>query len=460
MTQRHGTIASLALGILMACLFVACSKTDTASSSPSAAPNASASAASPVVSAPVALPAQPSALPAPTYPAPSPLPAKKSYPQASASEFSAFINAAESGNIAGVKRYMASGYDINRKAGDDRRYGSRAGHTAVSRAAYAGRLAVVELLAESGAHVDGDALRAGALGGNPRVVRYLLDASMKYTRNELSIAAVSGVGNPAILGMLLDTGADPNFRVDKGWTPLTFAAADGKVDSVRLLLARGANPNDHGSRDTPLIMAAYAGHVPTIKLLLAAGANPNAIGNDGRTPYQAAISARKREAAEFLRSQSDGRSPHGGGRPSWADGRQQQGGNGWPRDGARPSHSPAPVAPTVGSTPPALPPPSPPTASVKPVTPPPAPPVASVKPVPSAGVVKPQDSSSANLMCQVESRGPTKQIIVTYKLGEQIYAISDYAIMRAKRRGWMDGKQKFSQAEMQDLLKRGAAKCP
>lgn len=371
---------------------------------------------------------------------------------------------------------MASGYDIDRKAGDDRRYGSRAGHTAVSRAAYAGRLAVVRLLVESGAYVDGDSLRAGALGGNPRVVRYLLDAGMKFNRNELSIAALNAVGNPAILGMLLDAGADPNFRVDKGWTPLTFAAADGKVESVRLLLARGANPNDQGSRDTPLIMAAYAGHLPTIKLLLAAGANPNAVGNDGRTPHQAAMSARKREASEFLGAQTGGRPSHGGGKPSWSDNMQQHRGDGrQPHGGARPPVAPAPVPPVIGVKPPAVPPPAPPAAIVKPAPPPPAPPaavvkpvappppsppVASVKPVPPAGVVKPQDNSAANLTCQVESRGATKQMIVTYKLGEQIYAISDPAIMRAKRRGWMDGKQKFSQAEMQDLLKRGVAKCP
>ena len=463
MTQRYRTIAGLALGTLMACLLGACNKTDTPSSSAIVAPNASTPAASPVVVAPAPPAAQPSTQTAPAYPAgsytaPSPPPPKKSYPQASASEISAFINAAELGNVAGVKRYMASGYDIDRKAGDHRRYGTRAGHTAVSRAAYAGRLAVVRLLVESGAYVDGDSLRAGALGGNPKIVRYLLDAGIKFNRNELSIAAVSGVGNPAILGMLLDAGADPNFRVDKGWTPLTFAAADGKVESVRLLLARGANPNDQGSRDTPLIMAAYGGHLPTIKLLVAAGANPNAVGNDGRTPHQAAMSARKREAAEFLGAQAGGRPSHGGGKPSWGDSRQQHRGDGrQPHGGARPPLAPPTVAPVVGVKPP----PAPPAAVVKPVAPPPpSPPVASVKPVPPAGVVKPQDNSAANLACQVQSRGTTKQMIVTYKLGEQIYAISDPAIMRAKRRGWIDGKQKFSQAEMQDLLKRGAAKCP
>jgi len=221
---------------------------------------------------------------------------------------------------------------------------------------------------------------------------------------------------------LLDAGADPNFRVDKGWTPLTFAAADGKVDSVRLLLARGANPNDPGSRDTPLIMAAYSGHLPTIKLLVAAGANVHAVGNDGRTPYQAAMSARKRDAAEFLRAQAGGRPPHGGnGRP--------------PHDGGKPPPPPAPPAPVVGT---------------KPAVPPP----------PPANGVKPQDNVAINLMCQVELRGQEKQKIVTYKVGEKIYAISDPARTRAKRRGWIDGYEKFSRAEMQELMKRGSAKCP
>jgi len=295
---KAGVVAAAAF------LLVACGKSETENrnAASQAASQVPAPVAGSVASVPVALPPAPIAKPVPTQAVPPPQPIKRTYQQPSSAEFSAFINAADQGNVAGIKRYMASGYDINKKAGDDGRYGSRAGHTAASRAAYAGKLAVLEVLIESGAQVDGDTLRAAALGGNPRVVRYLLDASLKYNRNELNIAAVSGVGNMAILGMLLDAGADPDFRVDKGWTPLTFAAADGKVDSVRLLLARGANPNDQGSRDTPLIMAAYAGHLPTIRLLVAAGANPNAVGNDGRTPLQAAMSARKRDAADFLRA--------------------------------------------------------------------------------------------------------------------------------------------------------------
>jgi len=72
---------------------------------------------------------------------------------------------------------------------------------------------------------------------------------------------------------LLRAGANVNCTVDIGefGSPLSAAAYKGRLDAVRLLLDRGADPNlvsDAG----PLINAAEAGHVDIVSLLLDRGA--------------------------------------------------------------------------------------------------------------------------------------------------------------------------------------------
>jgi ankyrin repeat protein len=79
----------------------------------------------------------------------------------------------------------------------------------------------------------------------------------------------------AALGARVD--ADP-YR----GTPLTWAAVNGRVSSVRLLLELGADPNqrgtfggpDHGEGVTALHVAAQAGRADAVRELLAAGADP------------------------------------------------------------------------------------------------------------------------------------------------------------------------------------------
>lgn len=67
--------------------------------------------------------------------------------------------------------------------------------------------------------------------------------------------------------------------------PLTLAALCGEPDVVRLLLDHGADPNarDLGGR-TPLHAAAFLGNVEVVELLLDRGANPLAKGPAGDTP--------------------------------------------------------------------------------------------------------------------------------------------------------------------------------
>ena len=45
-------------------------------------------------------------------------------------------------------------------------------------------------------------------------------------------------GSAAMIGKLLKAGADPNERRPKGETPLMFAARNGNVDAIKVLLDR------------------------------------------------------------------------------------------------------------------------------------------------------------------------------------------------------------------------------
>ncbi len=80
---------------------------------------------------------------------------------------------------------------------------------------------------------------------------------------------------------LVRQGADPNQRNDAGATALMWAALD--LEKTRVLIAHGADVNAQ-SQDfrTPLMIAAgRPGGAPIVKLLLARGANPNPTSNPG-----------------------------------------------------------------------------------------------------------------------------------------------------------------------------------
>lgn len=110
-----------------------------------------------------------------------------------------------------------------------------------------------------------------------------------------------------------------------GWTPLLFAAWNGRRRACAALLALGADPNvqstDNGQ--TPLIEAldSYRRSARLVGLLLAHGADPNRAAVVGRntryeTPLAVAVSTRRRRLiGQLLRAGAD---PHRPGRPGYS----------------------------------------------------------------------------------------------------------------------------------------------
>jgi cytochrome c2 len=109
-------------------------------------------------------------------------------------------------------------------------------------------------------------------------------------------------GNVAEMERLLASGADVNEPGGLG-TPLHWAAMNGHVDAVKLLVAEGAHLEAQSSMlGTPLHAAARFDRTKAVEALLAAGANPNSRDKDEFTPLMRAIVEKRVAVVETLLS--------------------------------------------------------------------------------------------------------------------------------------------------------------
>lgn len=115
-------------------------------------------------------------------------------------------------------------------------------------------------------------------------------------REEAAMRAAEG-NHKEVLLLLLDSGVEADGMMD-GSSLLAAAAQCGRVDTMELLLRRGANPNRKDEEGfTPLMHAVLSDHVPAVRLLMSHGADASLLNSEGRN---AASYSRRAEMDQAL----------------------------------------------------------------------------------------------------------------------------------------------------------------
>ncbi|MCX7024462.1 MAG: ankyrin repeat domain-containing protein [Spirochaetes bacterium] len=226
-------------------------------------------------------------------------------------------------------------------------------------AAYAGNLELAVYLLGAGANLDKPQgrwtpLQAAVFGGHLDMVKFLVDRGADvngkgdagFTILMTAVDYRGSGGDAAIVGYLLDRGADPAIAVGGFGTALDWAEAHGKSAIASLLETRGgvraaSSPGsgnvppktaleewgerfyalsqlpddrawrscvdelsapdvDLGGGRTPLFVTAQTGNLGRTKYLGAKGANFFAVASDGRTILHAACGSGNLELARYL----------------------------------------------------------------------------------------------------------------------------------------------------------------
>jgi ankyrin repeat protein len=159
------------------------------------------------------------------------------------------------------------------------------GATAFSRAVYFGTWPMVRALVAAG--VDPDSHRPGentwlrfAVDKKHLVMlRELLDAGARHdvvgTDGYFPLQIAAYQGDVDTIKLLVAAGADVEATTPDQPSALYRALEGNHIDAVHALLDLGASPTPEYKGWTPLQRAAYYGDLPTITLLLAAGVGPN-----------------------------------------------------------------------------------------------------------------------------------------------------------------------------------------
>ena len=138
---------------------------------------------------------------------------------------------------------------------------------------------------------------------SPKVAEVLIawpktDVNILNSKDESALMLAALKNHEALAEKPIKKGADVNKT---GWTPLHYAASNGNMAIISLLLENNAyidaeSPNG----TTPLMMAAMYGTPAAVKLLLEEGADPQLKNQQGLTALQFAERANRPDAVEAI----------------------------------------------------------------------------------------------------------------------------------------------------------------
>ncbi len=166
-----------------------------------------------------------------------------------------------------------------------------------------------------------DLIKQVAKSGNAAILERLLDAGVDpdtpMPGGETLLMTAARTGDPATVRVLLARGADPNARESlRGQTALMWAAAGNNAAAIHVLVEQGAdlhartdNPSSSPGRTfssapatgfTPLLFALRGGHRDAVQVLLDAGADVNDTVSDGQSALVVATANANWELAAYL----------------------------------------------------------------------------------------------------------------------------------------------------------------
>ncbi|KAL2816572.1 hypothetical protein BDW59DRAFT_177316 [Aspergillus cavernicola] len=197
------------------------------------------------------------------------------------------------GNIEIVKLFLDHGADFSLTTDQ--------GETPLHISAGHGHNDILKTLLDRGADIEAKTLQGStalyyaAQSGHIQTCQLLLDNSATPTTSHKD-------GLTALhAALLLDAGADIEASDEDGYTPLDYAAWEGRHEAVKFLLDCGADHTASANDGfTPLHSAAENGPHEVVKTLLDCGADPAASANNGYTPLHSAAEGGHCEIVELL----------------------------------------------------------------------------------------------------------------------------------------------------------------
>ena len=229
------------------------------------------------------------------------------------------VDAVRRGDADAVRALLHGGADVDSATPD--------GATALLWAVHTDQPELVGLLLEAGADIEitnrygvGPASLA-AENGNAAILERLLEAGVYANETlpggETLLMTAARTGEPETVRTLLAHGADPNIReMTRGQTALMWAAANNNAAAIHVLVEQGADINARTDNPSPgrgstfaypsptgfspLMFAVRAGHIDATRVLLDGGADVNDTVSDGESALVVAAANANWELAAYL----------------------------------------------------------------------------------------------------------------------------------------------------------------